>query len=214
MSVTQENDQEVVIDVEVLGQDQLAVIESMNEVGDNGHTAEESIARTVIPYNRDDDRARWLGYRACAFTSSEATQLVGKTKSCISNWRADPEFAALEKRLPEFRKQLANEYCELEFTRNYRLVMAKDHQILKRSLDIIAESFIDGTGKRVEIPALSKQDQDYLLKMRAYYTPQQLNIMTAITKTANGTGDDVFDFTKAVLTIAEHSRTMELKVGD
>ena len=213
MSVTAEHEQEGIIEAEVVGQDKIAVVESMSEPTSDGRVPEESIARTVIPYYRDDDKARWLGYRACGFTSAEATQLIGKTKSCISNWRADPEFADLEKRLPEFRKALANEYCEIEFVRNFRLVMEKDHQIIKKALEVVGE-FFDAQGKKIDIPNLTKQENDYLLKMRAYYTPQQLSAISALTRSGTGSqDDDIFDFTKAVISFAEHSRTVEMKVG-
>lgn len=213
MSVEQDCPDEGCIETELVGQSKLQVIETINEVDESGRLPEESIARTIIPYYRDDDKARYLGYRACAFTSREAMKLIEKTMSCLSNWRTDPEFVALEQKLPEYRKELANEYCELEFSRNYRLVMEKDHQILKKSLEPDKEVLTDDGS--ITIPNMSKQENDYLLKMRGYYTPQQLSIMTAIGGGKNGaTGDEVFDFTKAVLTIARTSERMELKVGE
>ena len=119
----------------------------------------------------------------------------------------------MEKRLPEFRKALANEYCEIEFVRNFRLVMEKDHQIIKKALEVVGE-FFDAQGKKIDIPNLTKQENDYLLKMRAYYTPQQLSAISALTRGGTGSkDDDIFDFTKAVLSFAEHSRTVEMKIG-
>lgn len=134
-------------------------------------SAEESIPRALVPWNRDDDRSRYLGLRASGFTIREALGLVGKAKSTLSLWRHDSVFADLEERLPELRKELALEYASLEFLRNYRLVLEKDYRVVKESL--IKHTRKDKEGNTVEVP-MDAQDFKYLLQMRSHYTPQQL----------------------------------------
>jgi|Deesub1362A_J573_1020465.scaffolds.fasta_scaffold06452_8 hypothetical protein len=153
-------------------------------------TPEESIAQSIIPYNRDDDRARYLGLRASGFTIREALRLIGKAHSTLSFWRQDPEFKELEERLPEFKKELALEYANLEFLRNYRLILEKDFRVIKKSLDNEAE--------------LTPQEHSYLLKLRSHYTPQQLQIIESLL--GSESQSDGFDFTEKVL---ELSRTVE-----
>jgi len=174
--------------------------ELSSDISDDDRTVEESLARTVIPWNRDDNRARYLGLRACGFTSREALRLIGIVKSNLSNWRTDEKFAEIESKLQEYRRELADEYVELEFKRNFRLVMEKDFQVLKKSLSNNGE-------------VLSKLDSDYLLKMRQYYTPQQYQIINAIASGSSGeNGDNDFNFTKAVLKLARTTERMEVSV--
>ncbi len=166
----------------------------------DSRTDEEKIATAIVPYARDDARARYLGLRASGFTIREALKLIGYAHSTLSKWRLDSRFVDIETRLPEYRAELSKEYANLEFLRNYRLVLEKDFRILKRSLN---PQYADFNGDKIEIP-LTKQDQEYLIKMRTHYTPQQLQIIEAL---VSGNGkDDSFDFTKFVI---EASRTVE-----
>ena len=151
---------------------------------------DESIAQSIVPYNRDDDRARYLGLRSSGFSIREALKLIGRAASTLSLWRHNEEFANLESRIPEFRKDLALEYVNLEFCRNFRLVMEKDYRVLHQSL----HPNKDDEGKSIP---MSSQDQAYLIKMRAYYTPQQLQIMEALgAGEADGVG---FNFTSIIM---------------
>lgn len=156
----------------------------------------EAIVQSAVPYNRDDDRARYLGLRASGFKIREALKLVGIAKSTLSFWRKDPQFAAIEERLPEFRKQLAKEYANLEFLRNYRLVLEKDFRVLKKSLKMFEDN---------EPRELSKDEQQYLLKLRSVYTPQQLEAIEAVMKAYGATEE--FDFTRLVLEKTRVRRT-------
>lgn len=163
---------------------------------------EVSIAQSIIPYNRDDDKAQYLGLRASGFTIREALRLIHKAHSTLSYWRKDSQFVDLETRLPEFRDKLALEYANLEFLRNYRLILEKDYKIIKKSLGLEKEQ------------VLSIQEQNYLLKMRSHYTPQQLQIIETLIK-AEWAGKGVFDFTEFVLTASkiEERVRLEGKVG-
>ncbi len=153
-----------------------------------GQTDAERIAQSIVPYARDDARARYLGLRCSGFSIREALRLIGYSHSALTKWRADEEFLSLENRLPEFRKELSLEYTNLEFVRNFRLVMEKDYRILQKSLDI------EKDGTSVE---MTEDELEYLKKLRTHYTPQQLQIVEAIIK-ADSPG--TFDFTEFAIT--------------
>ena len=146
----------------------------------------ESIAQSIIPYPYDDNRAKYLGLRASGFTPKEATKLLRLTGAALSTWRRNPEFAALEKRLPEFRKELALEYASLEFYRVFRLITEKDVRIVKKSLEV------DKEGNSI---LMTKEENSYLLKLRSFYTLQQMQVLAALG--SNGTTEG-FDFTETI----------------
>lgn len=148
---------------------------------DKLHSPELSIASSILPWPLDDNRSMYLGYRCSGFSIREALKLIGVVKSALSYWRLNPVFNDLEARVPEFRKQLSNDFAGIEFVRNFRLVLEKDYRVLSASLQ--------------RGVALGEQEQAYLLKMRANYTPQQLQIMEALLKAS---GSSEFDWTKLV----------------
>lgn len=161
-----------------------------------GQTEPEKIAQAIVPYARDDARARYLGLRSSGFTIRETLRLMKYSHSALSVWRDDKDFVALEERIPEFRKQLSNEYVGIEFTRNYRLVLEKDYRVLQQSL------YPEKDGEGVAVP-MSDQDHEYLKKMRSHYTPQSLQILEALMNEESKNG---FDFTSFVM---EASRIQE-----
>lgn len=131
------------------------------------------IAQSLLPYNYDDNRAKYLSYRASGFTTREALKMAGCAVSTVSMWRRDPKFVELENSLPEISKKLRSEYTSLEFVRNFRMVMEKDYRVLRKALSK---------------ETMDKQEMDYLLKLRAFYTPQQLQIIEAVVQgDLNGT---------------------------
>lgn len=166
------------------------------EVLTGGTTPPEvSIAASIIPYPFDDNRGRFLGYRACGVSVREALHFLKIGKSALSNWRTDPEFDGLERRLPEFRQSLAKQFIELEFYRNFRFVLEKDYQVLKDSIN--------------KDKTLSKADSDYLLRLRTQYTPQQLQMLEAVVK---GSGDG-WNFAKFVSENQEMFTNREMEIS-
>lgn len=166
-------------------------------------TAEEQIAKSIIPYNMDDSRARYLGLRASGFSIREALKLIGNAKSTLSFWRTDPEFVELETRLPEFRRTLASDYAVLEFLRNFRLILEKDYRVLRKSLDTTQ----DDKGKPIPV-RLSDQEHQYLLKLRAFYTPQQLQVIEALSGAYSDDGSKNFDFTEFAISVARSKESV------
>ena len=155
----------------------------------------ESIAKSVLPYQRDDNRAKYLGYRCCGFTSRESLELISIAHSTLNFWRKNPEFVELESHLTEMRATLGIEYAQLEFLRNYRLILHKDYDVIVKSL-----KYPDG---------MSDRDFSYLLKARAQYTPQQLSIMEVLARAE--ASDREFDFTQIVLKLSKEKHTLEIE---
>ncbi len=174
----------------------------------------EAIAQSIIPYPYDDNRAKYLGLRSSGFTPKEATKLLGLTGSALSGWRRDPEFVSLEKRLPEFRKQLALEYASLEFYRVFRLITEKDVRVVKKSLEVE----VNEEGNTVSVP-MTKEENSYLLKLRSFYTLQQMQVLAAL---GSGGSAEGFNFTdlikdmgrKGGLKVTARQETVEISEAD
>jgi len=92
----------------------------------------------------------------------------------------------LEKRLPEFRKELALEYASLEFYRVFRLITEKDVRVIKKSLEVDKEG---------NSTPMTKEENSYLLKMRSFYTLQQMQVLAVM---ATGEASASFDFTELI----------------
>jgi len=140
---------------------------------------ELSAASTLIPYRKDDTRSKYLSYLACGFSDEEALFVLRLNYSWLDLMRNDTVFADLETRIPDIRKELGREYAELDFLRNFRMVLEKDHRVLRKSL----EMEVDEEGEPVE---LSPYEHQYLLKLRGAYTPQQLQLLEAVVSGDNG----------------------------
>lgn len=141
---------------------------------------ELSIAASIVPWPRDDERTRYFSCLCSGFSVREALVWISRSKQWLSEQRKNEKFAELEGRIPEFRSELAREYLGLEFFRNFRLVLEKDYRVLRRSLGL--EKGIDG--KAVQ---MTQQDQGYLVRMRTQYNAQQLQILETI---VSGGGSD------------------------
>lgn len=167
---------------------------------------EEAIPRNIVPWPRDDDKSRYLGLRASGFGIREALNFLGKAKSTLSMWRQNEVFVNLENNVPELRKTLAIEYAGLEFLRNYRLVLEKDFRVLKSSLN--RKTIYDDDG----VPHQASQDQQdnqYLLRLRQHYTPQQLQAIEQLFGRGDSQGESL-NWTDLVLTLSR--KTEELKI--
>jgi len=163
-----------------------------------------AIAASLLPWRKDDYRSKYLGYLACGFTTEESLYMLGLKLDWLEEQRTYPDFAEFELRVPEIRKELSREYIELDFFRNFRMVLEKDYRVLKKALE--ADIMEDGR-------PLGQQDHQYLLKMRSAYTPQQLQILEQVMK---GVGEDGFNFAQWVTEnqdkITEVSRTDTIRM--
>src|SRR4030042_2646891 len=102
----------------------------MEEV--TGITPTEGMAASLLPiYIEGGKKARYLSYLVSGFSIMEASKLAKVHYKSVLRWRQDPQFLDTEQQcVGELRKKLSNELLDLEFTRNFRLVMAKDFEIL------------------------------------------------------------------------------------
>lgn len=164
-----------------------------------------AIAASLLPWRKDDLRSKYFSYIACGFTAEESLYMIGLGFEWLERQREDDTFATFELRIPEIRKELSKEYIELDFFRNFRMVLEKDYRTLRKALDMER----DATG---EIVPISKYEQQYLLKMRAAYTPQQLQILGQV---MSGVGAENFNFAKWIAEnqeVVKYSRTDSVEV--
>lgn len=139
---------------------------------------EVSAAAALIPYRRDDDRCKYLGYLCCGFSDEEALYVLGLTRSWLESARQDSKFTTLEEHIPEIRKELSREYTEMDFYRNFRMVLEKDHRVLRMSLGM--EMAWDEEAGEMVRAEMTPYDQQYLLRLRSAYTPQQLQLLETV----------------------------------
>lgn len=124
---------------------------------------EELIAESLVPYAASDvKKSRYLSYRATGFTITESAELTGITLHTVKVWRGhDPEFARLEgKDLSILRETVGKEFLKAEFTRNMRLCMGRDYEVLRKA--------------NLTSWLLTSDEKRYIEKVRPLYTPQQL----------------------------------------
>ena len=155
-----------------------------------------SIASSIIPYPRDDERAKYLSYRSCGFSVREALHLTNRSQAVLSVWRHDDIFNDLEQRVPEFRRELGKEYIEIEFYRNFRLALEKDYRVLSKSLS--------------DVP-MTSMEHEYLLKCSSQYTPQQLQAIESVLESIDS-GFNFAEFVSANPDIIELSRTDTVRI--
>ena len=150
----------------------------------------EEIAASMLPMLTGDGaeakRGEYLSKRVCNFSVRESCQLAKVSEKSVRRWRqADPHFLHLDTEgMTDLRKQLSTELIDMEFTRNFHLVLQKDFKILYK----------DATEQ-----VLTENEHDYLMKIRQHYTPQSLAMVKQLL--GGGTVEAPFDFTKLTMTI-------------
>lgn len=162
-------------------------------------SAVQPIAEQLVPYHDDSEESnkklKYLSYRASGFTITESASLTPCHLKSVRRWRvSDLEFKRLDgEGLADLRKLLCNQYLDIEFTRNFRLVMQKDFQVLYKS---------------VTDNLLSKEEHEYLLKLRNHYTPQHLAMIKQLL--SGGSIQEPFDFTRLTLTIRREREEVKI----
>ncbi len=147
----------------------------------------EDIVESSLPVFTDSaKKMEYLKYRSGGFTVLEACKMVGCHLKSVSRWRKDPKFARIDMDgITEERKKLAAEFLNIEFGRNFTLIMKKDAQVLLKSLQ---DNYI-----------LTPVDAQYLMKLRSHYTPQALAMMKQLL--SGGDLTKPFDFTEVIMTL-------------
>ncbi len=140
-----------------------------------------SEADSVVPRFdwQDEDKRKYLSYRLCGFSRAECTTAAGVTSRTVRNWlRDDKSFYDIEHRdLLELRKEFAKEIVGLDFSRNMKLAMEVDRQILEAAVS-----------NRI---LMSKEDREYLKAIRPLYSAQHMKILEEMFH--DNTNDQGFD---------------------
>jgi hypothetical protein len=158
--------------------------ESVEEI--TGTTPTEGLSQTLVPlYIEGDNKARFLGYLIAGFSKIEAKRLVGIADITLVRWmNGDPDFVSVLNKIPELREQLGNQLLDLEFSRNFKLIMEKDFKVLWK--DAIGAEMTPG-------------EENYLLVIRKFYTPQHLGMMKQMLTGNIDNKKEAFDWTKMVV---------------
>ena len=185
-------DESVVTETSIASQDGFAQVDP---------TDTEELIKSLLCLDggEENKKSRFLGYRASGFSIREACRLTPVHEKSIFRWRReDPQFAAREQKLPELRKTLGMEFAKLEFIRNFRYVLEKDYRVLKQSV--------------VAPQLMSKEDVQYLLKLRGFYTPQQLDTINRLAGAAETRSPDQFNYTRVLLEMSRERVVVEKQV--
>jgi len=125
----------------------------------------------------NDAKRRYLSYRLSGFSRAEALRYADVKRITLYKWKQnDEEFEAIDgKSLVELSAEFRREIISMEYTRNFRLALAKDEKILKKSMDSTAK--------------LSDDEWDYLKKIRPLYSPQALKALESLYSDKSDTPD-------------------------
>ena len=168
----------------------------------------EGLAEAFLPYYPEDTKkASYLKFRVAGFGFVDSCLLADVHKKTVMRWRNDdPEFKRIDTAdMATIRQKLAAQYLSIEFTRNMTLFLQKDFKILMK--DALVGAVPTGekdpaTGKDKTISCLSKDEQNYLIKIRPFYTPQALAEIQQLAAGNNPTSDGKpKDFTDLVFAI-------------
>lgn len=168
-------------------------------------TETDSIAKSFLPMIAGDGfgdtteakRADYLSKRICNFSVRESCQLAKVAEKTVRRWRdADPDFLHLDTEgMTELRKNFATQYVDMQFTRNFHLVLQKDFRVLYK----------DAT-----VGGLTESEEKYMEKIRAHYTPQSLAIVKQLL-TGKPLGEN-FDITKLIFKISEEKTIKKVEI--
>lgn len=148
-----------------------------------------SISEAMLPLYNDGNPANYLRYRICCFSVKESLQLAGIARITLDRWRKDPAFLQLDTvDMPRLQTELSGKYLSMEFTRNFTLILRKDFEILMKD----AQHRLDP--KNLEY-ILNPDEREYLSKIRALYTPQQLAQIKELSGESKGNEFNFSEFT-------------------
>jgi hypothetical protein len=126
------------------------------------------IADAVLPHfdGNSEKKRKYLSYRLCGFGRNEACKYTSVHPRTINNWcQEDESFARIEKEnLLELRKGFSKHIVLFEFTRNFRLTIDNDFELIEKV-------------KVGGVDSLTKEEREYFIKARTMYTPQQFAVL-------------------------------------
>jgi hypothetical protein len=163
----------------------------------------ESISESMLPLYNDGNKATYLRYRVCCFSVREATQLAGLSEWTIPRWRKDPAFLQLDTvEMPRLQRELSSKYLSMEFTRNFTLILRKDFNVLMKDIN-------HQLHPENPLFVLSYDEREYLSKIRALYTPQQL---AQVKQLSGEVKNNEFNFTEFTMNFSRTTETGQLQI--
>lgn len=159
----------------------------------------EGILEGLLPYYPEDNgKSKYLSFRSVGFGVNDSCSLTGVSYRTVMRWRADdPDFRRLDTSgIGKLRDDVGNNYLRLEWSRNFRLALEKDRQVLEAA---------------ARKQPLSSEDRAYLKAIRNQYTPAALEALERILL-GSTSDDEGFDLTKFVLAAARDGRTTDVHV--
>jgi len=164
--------------------------EFIGTTGGTDITPTEDMIQSLIPHWIEGDKqAAYLGYLVAGFSKHQAVKMAHIHPKTLKRWMtSDQAFIDFVSKmhLPDIRHTLNDQILDLEFTRNFKLILAKDFAVLYK----------DAVG----IKPLSEHEQDYLTAIRKFYTPQHLVQLRMLLSGKDESGK-AFDFTQTVIEV-------------
>jgi hypothetical protein len=160
----------------------------------------ENIAQALVPTTNDNSekKHRYLSFRVAGFSVREACGLAKISNSIVRHWRnTDQKFSELDgSGLTEIKKQLSAEYLNVEFTRNFRLALMKDYNVLSKSIH--------------NPDGLTTFEVRYLEKARQFYTPQHWVLLQQL---IGESSDEGFNWDKMVIELHRKEEDLVVRSG-
>ena len=143
------------------------------------------------------NKGKYLSMRACGFNILESCEFAGITLRTLQRYRSDDSFFAYcdSEGLSRLRCELRNDILGVEFAKNFRMILMHDAEVIKKS---------------ALHQELTPDEQEYLEKIRPYYTPQafkQIKEVMVESTTKPSTSDTTFE--ELVLIIHRKSQSGE-----
>ena len=164
--------------------------------------------KSILPFisgdAMDESKGNYLAYRFTGFSMREACEMAGIHQQTVQRWRGrlklhkgdhDTKFVDLEKEVTgENRVRIRAETLQILFSRNFHLVLRRDFDVLKRMNGL--DTFLSEDKTKTITRVASKEDHVYMNRIRAYYTPQQMDIIERLANpnTKDGEGFDFATF--------------------
>lgn len=144
----------------------------------------------------DEKISLYLSFRACYFSIQESLKMAGASKNDLLKWYEDKDFNELDtKMIKDFQKLYGKIALTIQYTRNFRLIIEKDAEVISKSLD--------------PEDTLSKFEEQYLNRLRGTYSPEQLTKLASAVQ--DGDGKAPMNFLQVVM-MANSQRSA--KVGE
>ena len=176
--------------------------------------AVKSILPFISGYAMDESKGNYLAYRFTGFSMREACEMAGIHQQTVQRWRGrlkhhkdnhDPKFVELENEVTgNNRVRIRAETLQILFSRNFHLVLRRDYDVIRRISGL--ETFKSEDGENEIKRVASKEDHIYMNRIRAYYTPQQMDVIERLANPNTKDGDG-FSFATFINELDEGSKT-------